>query len=1072
MAITSTYISATSFSVTGDYTDVFSIGRAVRGDNGVDGYSYGAISTSSYNPNITTISLNTVSGSLTTNLVTTLVGITDVETGSLPDHDHSAAGQGGEIGGVVSHNNLSGLQGGAANDYYHLTSAQETELTDGSETSLHIHDGRYYTESEVDTLIASASGTTDHSELDQLDYASAGHTGFQPAGDYYTESEVDTISGSLQTNIDGKSDTSHGHTASDVSDFSEATDDRVNNLLVAGDNIELTYDDGANTLTISGGAGGGTTNHSELNELDYTSAGHTGFSPTSHNHTESNITDLDKYTVSEVDTISGSLSSEIDSDISTHTSNADAHHAESHTVASHSDTTATGAELETLTDGSDADALHNHPTDVIDSDWDQNGFENRTDSTITWTDSSPDYTLSIQPTVTSFNYWIAGVKYTSTGDTTQIDNTKEGIHTIYYDGSTLTSLANPTASNISDLIRNKALVSIVYWDVSASAAIYVGEERHGKNMAPSTHNYLHFTEGLKYLSGLGLNTMGVDGTGDDNTNAQFGISAGSVADEDVYLTISPVTSTSGLPIYYMLGVNAEWQKYTNIGYSARTFDGTSSTRLACNEYTGGAWQLTEVTNLDFVLYHIFATTEKDNPIISIMGQNDYTTLNQARTGALTEIRSLVLDDVLFPEIKPVATVIFQTSTGYSNDIKSRIRSTDDGDDYIDWRSETISRVEFSTSDHNALSGLQGGAANDYYHLTSAQETELTDGSETSLHIHDGRYYTESEVDTISGSLSTEIDSDISTHTSNADAHHDESHTVVSHSDTTATGAELDTLTGGGDTTLHDHDGISENTSARHDESHTITSHSDIVDATGAQIEELTGGGDTTLHDHDGISENTGARHTRSHTMISTTDHTAGNWKLFASNGSGQITEIIHGTDTYVLTSNGAAVAPTWQASAGGGLSNIVEDTTPQLGGDLDLNEYKLSLEPAPASNLGASGMIATMTVDANSTGVGAALHLDTDGNFIECDADVAALLPCSALALETGTGAKKVLFYGFIRNDAWAWSPGGMLFVSTTTGALTHTKPSGTGDQVQVVGIATHADRIFFNPNYVIATVA
>lgn len=36
------------------------------------------------------------------------------------------------------------------------------------------------------------------------------------------------------------------------------------------------------------------------------------------------------------------------------------HHNEAHTIASHSDTTATGAELETLTDGSDADSLHAH----------------------------------------------------------------------------------------------------------------------------------------------------------------------------------------------------------------------------------------------------------------------------------------------------------------------------------------------------------------------------------------------------------------------------------------------------------------------------------------------------------------------------------------------------------------------------------------------------------------------------------------------------------------------------------------------------------------------------------------
>ena len=40
--------------------------------------------------------------------------------------------------------------------------------------------------------------------------------------------------------------------------------------------------------------------------------------------------------------------------------NTSAQHAESHTVASHSDTTATGTELETLTDGSNADALHSH----------------------------------------------------------------------------------------------------------------------------------------------------------------------------------------------------------------------------------------------------------------------------------------------------------------------------------------------------------------------------------------------------------------------------------------------------------------------------------------------------------------------------------------------------------------------------------------------------------------------------------------------------------------------------------------------------------------------------------------
>lgn len=57
----------------------------------------------------------------------------------------------------------------------------------------------------------------------------------------------------------------HAHTASNVSDFSEAVDDRVATLLVAGANVTLTYDDGAGTITVasSGGGGGG------LSDADY-----------------------------------------------------------------------------------------------------------------------------------------------------------------------------------------------------------------------------------------------------------------------------------------------------------------------------------------------------------------------------------------------------------------------------------------------------------------------------------------------------------------------------------------------------------------------------------------------------------------------------------------------------------------------------------------------------------------------------------------------------------------------------------------------------------------------------------
>ena len=80
-------------------------------------------------------------------------------------------------------------------------------------------------------------------------------------------------------------------------------------------------------------------------------------------------------------------------------------------------------------------------------------------------------------------------------------------------------------------------------------------------------------------------------------------------------------------------------------------------------------------------------------------------------------------------------------------------------------------------------------------------TGLSDDDHTQYHNNtrgDARYYQKSEVD-------EGIDSDISTHTALNNAHHAESHNVASHNDTTATGSELNELTGGGNTTLHSHE---------------------------------------------------------------------------------------------------------------------------------------------------------------------------------------------------------------------------------------------------------------------------
>lgn len=73
------------------------------------------------------------------------------------------------------------------------------------------------------------------------------------------------------------------------------------------------------------------------------------------------------------------------------------------------------------------------------------------------------------------------------------------------------------------------------------------------------------------------------------------------------------------------------------------------------------------------------------------------------------------------------------------------------------------------------------------------------------------------------------------------------------------------------------------------------------------------------------------------------DGTAG--ELITWNASGNAATVSTGTSGQVLTSNGPGAAPTFQTGGGGGgLSDVVDDLTPQLGGDLDTNDKDILID--------------------------------------------------------------------------------------------------------------------------------
>lgn len=154
----------------------------------------------------------------------------------------------------------------------------------------------------------------------------------------------------------------------------------------------------------------------------------------------------------------------------------------------------------------------------------------------------------------------------------------------------------------------------------------------------------------------------------------------------------------------------------------------------------------------------------------------------------------------------------------------------------------------------------------------------------------------------------------------------------------------------------------------------------------------------------------------------------------------------------------------------GFLTNIVEDTSPQLGGDLDVNGYNIDWGTILTTNGAYSGDILTVTVDTNSIGEGCLLSQGVDFHYDEADANSITTAYNLCLALESGTGTKKVLLKGQYCNTSWSWIYG-PIYASETTGELSQSLPITEDAVVAVVGWALSANTIYFNPYNAWATV-
>jgi hypothetical protein len=163
--------------------------------------------------------------------------------------------------------------------------------------------------------------------------------------------------------------------------------------------------------------------------------------------------------------------------------------------------------------------------------------------------------------------------------------------------------------------------------------------------------------------------------------------------------------------------------------------------------------------------------------------------------------------------------------------------------------------------------------------------------------------------------------------------------------------------------------------------------------------------------------------------------------------------------------NSAVTANTAKVGVTTEISNVSEDTTPQAGGDFDMNGYDLLdvqgliLDGTPDADHSATGA-QTDTFNAGETiAAGEVVYMHTDGEWHLADASVTATAEKDiAIALEAGTDGNPLqvaLSGAFVRDDSWSWTAGDTLYLSLTAGDLSATVTATATDEVsRVIGYA------------------
>lgn len=341
------------------------------------------------------------------------------------------------------------------------------------------------------------------------------------------------------------------------------------------------------------------------------------------------------------------------------------------------------------------------------------GFLNRTETTISF-DGTNTFTLT--DAGSGWSYYRDGLKYTITGDkTVTLSATPPATadeYFIYIDATDGTLTVSTTAWTLRD---SKVPVATVAFNNTLTPNYWLADERHQALLDSRMQYYLHKVDGahladVPTLSGYTIDT-------DTNAAKTVGVSQATLLDQDIIHTVDALSDPDGTTDSYVLWYRtapSTWVwKYSKMPFAYNTstnaiqYD-SAGTLTDASSFGPGA--LTRWINSYLLISNRMGASRH----IIVPGRAEFSTLTAAQAENVSgfDWAGFEVDEAVIA-YRFTWTTYTATSLG-----KCMLAATPQ---LVELTATTTTSASI---EHNNLTGIQGGTTDEYYHLTTAQVSNL------------------------------------------------------------------------------------------------------------------------------------------------------------------------------------------------------------------------------------------------------------------------------------------------------------------------------------------------------------